>query len=206
MLAASGLLACIGLTLLSHTGTATPRSRAAGPPRSAAPAPASGGRAAPAAPSGTPASPSASPSAGRPSSTAGPLPDAITTAARRFVVAWTGHDARPGHDTSFNDAAGRAAAFADKELGKQLAVNSPGSTRQWQQWTTAKAVVTAKITNVAVPDGAPAPTADTAWVKVRYRLTVTPAAGRPDSRDQQVVLKLGRVPAGSWLVTALPDA
>jgi hypothetical protein len=132
------------------------------------------------------------------------LPDAILAVARGFVLAWTGHDARPGQDASYTDAAERAAAYTDRPLAAQLVLPTPGTARQWQQWTAAKARVAADITQIAVPDGAPAPTADTAWVRVRYRLTVTPAAGRATSSDEQVVLKLERSTANAWRVTALP--
>ncbi|WP_328372940.1 hypothetical protein OG800_49365 (plasmid) [Streptomyces sp. NBC_00445] len=118
--------------------------------------------------------------------------------------AWTGHDARPGRDASYNDAARRAAAHADHDLAAQLPRTTPGTTRQWQQWSADKAQVSATITRIAVPDGAPPPSADTAWVRVRYRLTVTPATGSASATDEAVVLKLQRSTAGSWLVTALP--
>ncbi|MFJ9574707.1 hypothetical protein [Streptomyces bacillaris] len=132
------------------------------------------------------------------------MPDDIAAAARHFVLAWSGHDARPGKDSSYDDAAHRAAAYSSKDLAEQLTTNSAGSARQWQQWTRSKALVAAKISRIAVPDGAPEPTADTAWIRVRYQLTTTPATGRPSSTDEQVALKLQRDQAGTWLVTALP--
>ncbi|MFE9428968.1 hypothetical protein ACFYNO_39165 [Kitasatospora sp. NPDC006697] len=134
------------------------------------------------------------------------MPEDVAVAARRFVVAWTGHDARPGKDGSYDDAARRASAYVSKDLAEQLTTTSAGSARQWQQWTQAEALVAAEISRISVPDGAPAPTADTAWVRVQYRLTVTPAADKPSGTDEQVALKLQRNQAGAWLVTALPDA
>ena len=133
-------------------------------------------------------------------------PRNITAVARGFVLAWASHDARPGKDASYTDAAERATAYTDRALAAQLSLSTPGAARQWQQWTAARARVTADITRIAVPDGAPAPTADTAWVRVRYRLTVTPAIARATSSDEQVALKLKRSTAGAWLVTALPYA
>lgn len=134
------------------------------------------------------------------------MPEDVATAARRFVLAWAGHDARPGKDGSYNDAAHRARAYAGKDLATQLTTDSASSTRRWQQWTQANTVVTAEITQIAVPDGAPEPTADTAWARVRYRLIVAPTAGQRSITDEQVALKLQRDEAGAWLVTALPEA
>ncbi|MCM2430891.1 hypothetical protein [Streptomyces sp. RKAG337] len=208
LLAASALLACIGITLLAH-GTSNGGSAAAPAPVNPAPStnaptrtvttPAPSGKGAP--------TPSASVS-GAATATASttPVPDVIDDASRRFVLAWTGHDARPGKDHSYDDAARRATVYTSHDLAEQLSTSSAGTARQWKAWTEAKARVTAEITRLAVPDGAPAPTADTAWIRVRYRLTVTPAIGRPSATDEQVALKLQRDQAGSWLVTALPNA
>jgi hypothetical protein len=202
--AASALLASIGIGLLLNPPSAAHRS-------AAQPAPAASRE--PSAvipPTATPVtSPTAiaSPAAGvPPTQTPLALPEPIAAAARAFTVAWVSHDARPGHDSSFNDAARRAATYASKQLAAQLTTSSPGAARQWDQWTTQQARVTARITKTAVPDGAPAPTSDTAYVRVRYRLTVTPATGRPTTTDQQVALELQRDQAGTWLVTALPNA
>ncbi|WP_432139660.1 hypothetical protein [Streptomyces sp. bgisy154] len=209
LLAASALLACLGITLLTHGPSPTPSSA---PAATAAPTRVESSTepsdSAPSRPAATPSasiSPSPTPaSADAPSAT--PVPEDVATVARRFVLAWTGHDARPGKDGSYDDAARRAGAYVGKDLAEQLTTTSAGSARQWQQWTQAQALVAAEISQLAVPDGAPAPTADTAWVRVWYRLTVTPAAGKPSGTDEQVALKLQRSQAGTWLVTALPDA
>lgn len=201
LFAASATLAVIGTVLLVHRPAAEPDASRAHPAPPAVPGPA---HAAPTAADDAPAnSLSLHTEAGHSPAS---LPSDITTVARGFVLAWTGHDARPGQDASYTDAAERAAAYADRALASQLVLPTPGTARQWQQWTAAKARVAAAITRIAVPDGAPAPTDDTAWVRVRYRLTVAPAAGRATSSDEQVVLKLQRSTAGTWLVTALPYA
>ncbi|GAA2970644.1 hypothetical protein GCM10010519_02320 [Streptomyces lactacystinicus] len=209
LLAASALLACVGIALLTHGPSSAPRPASA--PTAATPRAESSTEpsdSAPSHPAVTPSSstsPSTSP-AGDDAPSVAPVPEDVATAARRFLLAWTGHDARPGKDGSYDDAARRAGAYVSKDLAEQLTTTSPGSARQWQQWTHAQALVAAEISRVAVPDGAPAPTADTAWVRVWYRLTVTPAAGKPTGTDEQVALKLQRSQAGTWLVTALPDA
>ncbi|MBV9022730.1 MAG: hypothetical protein JO362_02715 [Streptomycetaceae bacterium] len=202
--AASALLASIGIGLLLYPPSAAHRS-AAHPGPTASPEPST--PVPPTATSAALAAASASPgSSAPPTQTPLALPEPIAAAARAFTVAWAGHDARPGHDSSFNDAARRAAAYAGKQLAAQLTTASPGAARQWDQWTAERARVTAQITTAAVPDGAPAPTPDAAYVRVRYRLTVTPATGRPTTTDQQVALELQPDQAGTWLVTSLPNA
>ncbi|MGY3677264.1 hypothetical protein [Streptomyces sp. TE33382] len=209
LLAASALLACVGIALLTHGPSSAPRSAsaptAAGTRAKSSTEPSGIAPSRPAATPSSSTSPSPSP-AGDEAPSVAPVPEDVATASRRFVLAWTGHDARPGKDGSYDDAARRAGAYVSKDLAEQLTTTSAGSARQWQQWTQAQALVAAEISRVAVPDGAPAPTADTAWVRVWYRLTITPAAGKPTGTDEQVALKLQRNQAGTWLVTALPDA
>jgi len=209
LLAASALLACVGIALLTHKPSSAPRPTAA--PTAATTRATSSTEPSNSAPSRVAAAPSSSTSpfpspAGDDAPSVAPVSEDVAAAARRFVLAWTGHDARPGKDGSYDDAARRAGAYVSKDLAEQLTTASAGSARQWQQWTQAQALVTPEISRVAVPDGAPAPTADTAWVRVWYRLTVTPAAGKPTGTDEQVALKLQRSQAGTWLVAALPDA
>lgn len=209
LLAASALLAGLGIMLLTHEPPSAPR-----PASEPAAAPTHSRIGQPSSASTLPATAPTTHGSTSPSSTAVedaqpsaiPMPEDVAGAARQFVLAWAGHDARPGKDGSYNDAAHRARAYAGKDLAVQLTTDSASSTRRWQQWTQANTVVTAEITQIAVPDGAPEPTADTAWARVRYRLIVAPAAGQPSSTDEQVALKLQRDQAGAWLVTALPEA
>ncbi|MCG7524030.1 hypothetical protein MHW47_06180 [Streptomyces sp. OfavH-34-F] len=205
LLVGSALLACLGLLLLAHDPSSAPRTTGTSttaPRRESTPAASTPARSSPTSPADASASPAPAKGEGAPSPAA--VPNDITAAARHFVLAWSGHDARPGKDSSYDDAAHRAAAYSSRDLAEQLTTNSAGSARQWQQWTRTKAVVAAEISQISVPDGAPEPTADTAWIRVRYRLTTTPATGRPSSTDEQVALKLQRDQAGTWLVTALP--
>ena len=204
LLAASLLLALIGITLLAHrspTAAPAPREPSSSPSTSASRAPGEASRSAAASQAPSTGSPSHSASAQQ---SAGAIPADVAAVARRFILAWASHDARPGKDASYDDAAERAAAYADRDLARQLPNSSASTARQWQQWTKTEARVSADITRIAIPDGAPAPSADTAWVRVRFRLTVSPAAGHTSTTDEQAALKLQRSADGHWLVTALP--
>jgi len=217
LFAASAVLACTGLALIALKPSAhRPPTRPVAAAAPTTPAPRSYRSPAPVvrqstAP-GTPApattasaAPSLAPVPGA-FATPVPLPAPIAAVAVAFTQAWNDHDARPGHDTSFNQAAQRAAVYCTPSLTAQLSTSSAGAWRQWSQWTAAKAQVVAQITRTAVPDGAPTPTARSAYAAVLYRVTVTPAGGTPTSTDQTVVLQLQTDTAGHWRVVALPGA
>lgn len=182
------------------------------------------GRAAPSAEPGT-ATASPGPLSSTPSTSSEPTPTAQDTAAeeqepsapesvppkaadtaRRFVLAWASHDARPGHDVSFSDAGRRAATYATDELAAQLREPGDRSTRLWQQWLADETRVTCAVDRVATPDGAPAATSERAYVRLLYTCT-TRAAGQPATRSHdQLALEMHHVPAGAWRVAAIVNA
>ncbi|MEU0214109.1 hypothetical protein ABZ281_02935 [Streptomyces sp. NPDC006265] len=131
----------------------------------------------------------------------------IQEAARAFTTAWASHDARPGRDASFDDASRRAAAYADGDLAEDLRTHTSGNAgrQQWLNWRDSQVQVTVTILRVALPDGAPAPTEDSAFARVIYRLAETPAKGAATESEEQVALKLRRGADGSWRVVGLPN-
>jgi ketosteroid isomerase-like protein len=127
--------------------------------------------------------------------------------ARAFTTAWASHDTRPGRDTSFDDASRRAAAYADGDLAEELRTRTRGSAggRQWMSWKDRQVQVTVTVVQVSLADGAPAPTEESGFARVIYRLTETPADGPATESEQHVALKLHRVADGSWRVVGLPN-
>ncbi|MFI6689294.1 hypothetical protein [Streptomyces sp. NPDC050485] len=136
-----------------------------------------------------------------------PLPTPIQSAANAFTTAWASHDARPGRDTSFDDASRRAAAYTDGVLAEDLRTHTSGSAgaQQWLGWKDRQVQVTVAVLRVSLPDGAPAPTEDSGFARVIYKLTETPAKGPATESEQQVALKLRRSADGSWRVVELPN-
>ncbi|MFE7132880.1 hypothetical protein ACFVIM_18685 [Streptomyces sp. NPDC057638] len=134
------------------------------------------------------------------------LPAAVRRAAAGFTAAWASHDARPGKDRSYTDAGKRAAAFASADLGAAISAPRPSTASLWARWTKDRTRVTATVTKVSVPDGAPAPTRTSALARVLYRLTTAPAKGKATSELKQVALQLERGGDGEWRVIALPYA
>ncbi|MFJ9968411.1 Cif family virulence factor [Streptomyces avermitilis] len=206
LFAAAAVLAAVGVALfLGLRGSDRPdapesSARTAAP--SAAATGSSSGSARPTTASPV-AEPSESPVASEPSS----LPAPLQEAARAFTTAWASHDARPGRDTSFDDASRRAAAYADGDLAEDLRTHTGGSAgrRQWLNWKDRQAQVIVTVLRVSLPDGAPAPTEDSAFARVIYRLTETPATGDATASEEQVALKLRRGADGSWRVVGLPN-
>ncbi|MFD0501384.1 hypothetical protein [Streptomyces rhizosphaericus] len=135
------------------------------------------------------------------------MPQPMQDAARAFVVAWASHDARPGKDTSYDDASRRAADHAAGDLAKDLRTRTSGSAgaQQWQSWKSDRMQVTASVQRVSLPDGAPAPTQDFGFARVLYTVTQKPTAGAPTKSEQHVALKLRRGSDGTWRVVGLPD-
>ncbi|MFI5986791.1 hypothetical protein ACIBEA_38760 [Streptomyces sp. NPDC051555] len=134
------------------------------------------------------------------------VPAELSTLARVFVEAWSSHDARQGKDASYADAGRRAAAFASPALAGQLSASTSGTARQWKRWSDTQAQVTAAVTDVLIPDGAPAPTPDLAYLRVHYTVTVTSAGTQPTRDEEHVALEARRDPSGKWCVVALPFA
>ncbi|GGT28057.1 hypothetical protein GCM10010271_35070 [Streptomyces kurssanovii] len=205
LFAASAVLATVGVALLfGFRGAERPTAIPSAPTTSAPAAEAAGQGAASASPD--PSSPETEPSesvvAAGPSPVAAPMHEV----ARAFTVAWASHDARPGGDTSYDDASRRAAAFAEREFAEDLRTHTSGSAggRQWLSWSERQVQVTAAVLRVSLPDGAPAPTQDSGFVRVVYKVTETPAQGSPTESEQHVALKLRRGDDGTWRVAGLP--
>ncbi|TGA97456.1 hypothetical protein E2651_31430 [Streptomyces sp. MZ04] len=123
------------------------------------------------------------------------------------MIAWASHDARPGKDTSYDDASRRAADHAAGDLAKDLRTRASGSAgaRQWLDWKDDRVQVTATVLQVSLPDGAPAPTGDSGFARVLYKVTQKPATGPSTESEEQVALKLRLGGDGNWRVVGLPD-
>jgi hypothetical protein len=206
LFAAAAVLAAIGVALfLGLDGSDRPAAPASSARTAAPSAVATGSSSGSARPTtASPvAEPSESPAASEPSS----LPAPLQEAARAFTSAWASHDARPGRDTSFDDASRRAATYADGDLAEDLRTHTGGSAgrRQWLNWKDRQVQVTVTVLRVSLPDGAPAPSEGSAFARVIYRLTETPATGAATASEEQVALKLRRGADGSWRVMGLPN-
>jgi hypothetical protein len=128
-----------------------------------------------------------------------PRPDYASPAsiAAAFYVAWA--DVDTVHDTPVSFAA-RCDPLSTPALGRQLSDSQP-PTAAWQQTRAARMVSLVQVRAVTRPDGAPAPTASTAYLRVyATRVTVT-ASGRTTASDG-VTLRLVRT-GGRWLVSAV---
>ncbi|WP_055534336.1 hypothetical protein [Streptomyces graminilatus] len=135
------------------------------------------------------------------------LPAPMQKAARDFTIAWASHDARPGRDTSYDDASSRAAAYTAGDLAADLRARRSGTAagQQWREWTERRVQVTCSVVQVSLPDGAPAPTRDGGFARVIYRVTEKPTSGPSTESVANVALKLRRE-GGTWRVVGLPDA
>jgi hypothetical protein len=128
-----------------------------------------------------------------------PRPDYASPAsvASAFFVAWASVDAVHDAPGSF---AARCAPLSTPALDRQLADSQP-PTAAWQQMRVARVVSLVQVRAVTRPDGAPAPTALAAYLRVyATRVTVT-ASGRTTASDG-VTLRLARS-GGRWLVSAV---
>ncbi|MEU0111937.1 hypothetical protein ABZ313_42260 [Streptomyces sp. NPDC006251] len=204
LFAAAALLAAVGVALLlGQDKTPRPDGTAASPSPSNPPA-AAGARQ-PGEPAGDPPPATATPSVSRAPDSASPgaLPREAADVARKFTIAWASHDAR--RDASFSDAGRRAAAYASGDLAADLREASTRSAHQWQEWKATGTRVTAKVTGVELPDGAPAPSNGLAYARVFYDLVVAPEHGTAQHSTDQLALELRQGSSG-WRVTALPNA
>jgi hypothetical protein len=123
-----------------------------------------------------------------------------------YVVAANSHDARPGADKSFTDSYGRAKPYVTAGLYRQIMATDPRrGDYEWRQWLAGKATVDVAVLATGVPDGAPAPTATTAYARVRFRQTVRPTAGAeaPTSTVGVLTMLVTRGGDGRWLVSRL---
>jgi hypothetical protein len=123
-----------------------------------------------------------------------------------YVVAANSHDARPGGDKAFTDSYGRARPYVTADLYRQImSVDPRRGDYQWGQWLAGKATVQVTVLATGVPDGAPAPTATTAYARVQFRQTVRPTAGAqaPTSTVDVLNMLVTRGSDGRWLVSRL---
>lgn len=123
-----------------------------------------------------------------------------------YVVTANSHDARPGRDKAFTDSYGRARPYVTADLFQQIrAVDPRRGDYEWGQWLAGKATVEVTVLATGVPDGAPAPTATTAYTRVQFRQTVRPTAGAqaPTSTVDTLNMLVTRGSDGRWLVSRL---
>lgn len=143
----------------------------------------------------------ASPVPSRPHPTLAPVQ---VTAATDYVTTANSHDARPGKDRTFTDSYRRTAPYVTPELYTLVSADSRRGDYEWAQWRAEQATVRVEVVAVGVPDGAPAPTATTAYARVQFRQVITPTVGGRDPRtsDGAVNLLLSRT-GDEWLVSRL---
>jgi hypothetical protein len=122
-----------------------------------------------------------------------------------YVTAAGTHDARPGRDTSFLDSYRRTRPYVTDGLFREVTAPSRRGDYEWAQWLAGKATVTVTVQRTGVPDGAPAPTATTAYVRVVFTQTVRPTAGAggPTVTTNALNLLVSRSAGGRWLVSKL---
>jgi hypothetical protein len=131
------------------------------------------------------------------------LAPAQAAAATGYVTVANTHDARPGGDRTFTDSYRRTRPYVTPELYAIVSADSRRGDYEWAQWLKEKATVTVQVVAVGVPDGAPAPTATTAYARVQFRQVITPTAGSgARTSDGAVNLLLSRT-GDEWLVSRL---
>jgi hypothetical protein len=185
----------------------TPAQLAGGPGSSAGAAPSGGPTATipqgTALPGTTGAPPSGPPPATR---SPVPVPAGAAAVATGYVTTANAHDARPGKDRGFLDSYVRARPYLTPQLYALVTAPSRRGDYEWAQWRQAQATVAVQVQRVALPDGAPVPTATTAYVRVQFRQVVTPhAAGASTAAGVlpgAVTLLVART-GTKWLVSQL---
>lgn len=207
---AAAALAAVGVVLLLGLGGGERPVGSGSAPRTTAPSSVAVGNGNDDAPSAE-ASPDAEPSGSHdvpdPDPDLEPVPAPVDEVARAFATAWASHDARPGRDSSFDDASRRAAAYAAGDLAEDLRTHTSGSagTQQWLSWKDRQVQVTVTVLRVSLPDGAPSPSEDSSFARVIYKLKESPAKGTATESEEHVALKLRRGADGSWRVVGLPN-
>ena len=134
-----------------------------------------------------------------------PLGAGPAAAATGYTIAVNSHDARPGADTGPLDSYRRARPYVTADVYSKITAPSTRGDYEWSQWSAARARVTVRVLHAAVPDGAPAPSAATAYVRVQYQQVVTPATVgvAPQTIDGALVMIVTRERGGTWLVSQL---
>jgi hypothetical protein len=177
------------LGLLLTTGCAHPLTAgaASAQPPAAPPSPT-----APAATAPSEASPGAPPE----------VPAPAAQVAAGFITALNSHDARPGHDHGLHDANARTRPYVtDRVYAQIVAPQTRTSAGLWQQLRAAGAVTSVTVDKVAVPEGAPAPTAQQAEVRITYTVT-TSGPNLHNTRTRSQGMQVSASPAG-WRVDQL---
>jgi uncharacterized membrane protein len=134
------------------------------------------------------------------------LAKAPADAARAYALTVNAHDARPGRDAGFIDSYVRARPYVTAQLYTLISAPSRRGDYLWVGWAKQQATVTAEVVRVAVPDGAPAPTATTAHIRVQFRQVITPhvaGAAAPAPILDAVSLVVSADKDGHWLVSQL---
>jgi hypothetical protein len=90
-------------------------------------------------------------------------------------------------------------------LYREVTASSRRGDYEWAKWLAGKATVGVQVLRAGVPDGAPAPTATTAYVRVEFRQTVRPTAGAgtPTTTTDALTMLVSRGSDGRWLVSRL---
>ena len=127
-----------------------------------------------------------------------------SAAAVGYVTTSGSHDARPGGDASFLDSYRRTRPYVTDRLFTEVTTDSRRGDYEWAQWRAGKATVTVAVQRTGVPDGAPAPTTTTAYVRVVFTQTVRPTAGAggPTVTTNALNVLVSRT-GGRWLVAQL---
>jgi hypothetical protein len=205
------LLAAVALLAPRSGGSPAPAGQLAGRPGAPAGAeaggqPAGGTPSATAPPaSGLPGTTGPAPGPSVPARPAAVLPAEAVRVASGYVGTANTHDARPGRDRGFLDSYLRARQYLTPALFAVVSAPSRRGDYQWTQWQQARATVAVAVERVAVPDGAPLPTATTAYVRVHFRQVVTPhvAGTQPSTVTGAVSLVATRGSNHTWLVSRL---
>jgi len=205
------VLAAVALLAPRSGGSPAPAGVLAGRPGAPAGAeagsPATGGTPSATVPpaSGLPGTTGPAPGPSVPARPAAVLPAEAVRVASAYVSTANTHDARPGRDRSFLDSYLRARQYLTPKLFALVSAPSRRGDYQWTQWLRAQATVAVDVQRVAVPDGAPLPTATTAYVRVQFRQVVTPhVTGVPASTATGAVsLVATRGSDHKWLVSRL---
>jgi hypothetical protein len=171
---------------------------------------AGGATTAPATPTPTGPRPTVLPGTTGPASPVPPVPvfrltQDQTGPAVGYVTTSGSHDARPGADRSFLDSYRRTRPYVTGALFREVTADSRRGDYEWAQWVAGKATVTVRVQRTGVPDGAPAPTATTAYVQVVFTQTVRPTAGagEPTVTTNALNLLVSKAADGRWLVARL---
>lgn len=133
------------------------------------------------------------------------LPDGAGQVAREYVTTTGSHDARDGGDTDYADSYQRAESLVTPEVFADFERADQAGDQQWTEWRADQATVEVRVDRVAVPDGAPAPTDDTAYARVRFTQVVTPSTGDGTATEipGEITMIVTRQADGRWLVSDL---